>query len=445
MKNKRGALLIILGIFMISFISAECDVVLRNNCPDNNKVLGLTYISNAHACNLSQSASCDYVLCCDGFNQTRSCSNGGILKLYSTTNAHAQEFSRTTYPVNVCYGNLNCSFFSGECGNPGVSEFPIHLLAISGETNAHIGDRSYSGTGGGGVSWGYLCCGYNMRSYWADHSRGEITQAIVGNTVYLTTHGLGLSDGSQVNLTIWQDVSGASIKILDILNVPVNSSGEIFRYWNINQSIFNTLFGLVQKENIYFTIEQKPGLKSSYLTIIPFSSSDTEGFKQFTSQLSCEACGSSCSTAINEVNLYLEITNFYGEMRCGDISGDENYWYELVCECIWVFGSCIPNHYLKEHRLNLDPFRDPREVGTCRITGTTLTDCNEDGYFRRENFDCPKGCREGACLDKKLNSGEYCEYDLECKSNSCVNTVCASSNIFDRIGDLVGRIFDRNQ
>ena len=62
-----------------------------------------------------------------------------LLKLSSTTNAHAEVKTGTLYTTNVCYRNLQCTSVKGNCDATTNGECAVRL---SSETNAHISSCS---------------------------------------------------------------------------------------------------------------------------------------------------------------------------------------------------------------------------------------------------------------------------------------------------------------
>jgi len=110
----------------------------------------LSSSTNAHG-ELYSQENYGYALCCTGLSsKTHDCENGNtILKLSSTTNAHAEIPYFSNYPKLVCYGNLKCGVYYYSCENP---EYPLGLLSLSSESNAHLGGFNDYTT--------KICCNY---------------------------------------------------------------------------------------------------------------------------------------------------------------------------------------------------------------------------------------------------------------------------------------------
>lgn len=64
-----------------------------------------------------------------------------ILRLSGITNAHAQSPypTSTSYPIDVCYGNIQCRYV---LNNVGCNSYEQCVVTLSSETNAHLGPCS---------------------------------------------------------------------------------------------------------------------------------------------------------------------------------------------------------------------------------------------------------------------------------------------------------------
>lgn len=72
----------------------------------------------------------------------QTCTNGDgnlVLKLSAPSNAHAEANNQNNYNTNVCYGDLVCTVESGACTQG------TFVVAISGNTNAHLANSSQQG------------------------------------------------------------------------------------------------------------------------------------------------------------------------------------------------------------------------------------------------------------------------------------------------------------
>ncbi|HOR52545.1 MAG TPA: hypothetical protein PLE51_02680, partial [Candidatus Pacearchaeota archaeon] len=151
---KRGLVIFVFVIafviFSISFISSTtCDIRLASSCPAVNTVMKLSSQTNAHGASYNGAGNYQYALCCVGMKyytatdnasmHTCNSDNGNlVLKLSSTTNAHAQTpETMRGYSTNICFGKFQCKALSS-CN----SEYSIQVASLSATTNAHIGQFS---------------------------------------------------------------------------------------------------------------------------------------------------------------------------------------------------------------------------------------------------------------------------------------------------------------
>jgi len=170
MKKEVISKLLIIFISIIiltGFISAEDGCTIRqDNCLEGEyRVMGLSAQTNAHGQVWNASAygylEYDYILCCNFGEGDTSCSSNShpeygigipsnkIIGLSSETNAHAEILGESNYPVDVCYDGLSCMNIY-ECGGT----YPIGILSLSDDINAHIGEINDYGPPDGSN----ICC-----------------------------------------------------------------------------------------------------------------------------------------------------------------------------------------------------------------------------------------------------------------------------------------------
>ena len=152
MKKRVLSLFIVLVSFLfLGIVSAtSCGIVEGVNCPEGEyKVLGLSSNTNAHG-ELGNQTNYDYSLCCDFGAGNTDCSTiehpiygiqipqNKILGLSSITNAHAEIPSEENYEEEICYAGLSCINMTSECDSD--SDYDFGILSLFGATNAHIGD-----------------------------------------------------------------------------------------------------------------------------------------------------------------------------------------------------------------------------------------------------------------------------------------------------------------
>jgi len=147
MKIEKWIIFILALIFLVNFTSAanSCNLVPKVSCSVSNSVLYLYSSTNSHAMTTWTSGSSDgmLALCCN-FNGEKVCSNTNeVMSISTLSNAHAEIPSLTTYGTRICYGDLSCI----GTNNPSyyLTNYPIKMLSLSSQTNAHIGNyNAYS-------------------------------------------------------------------------------------------------------------------------------------------------------------------------------------------------------------------------------------------------------------------------------------------------------------
>ena len=137
---KRGVNFIFIFafvIFLLGFVSsAACSVQSTPCISSDNLVMRLSSATNAHGAVYDQ-GTYSSALCCDFAGRNDCFGGNAVLRLSSTTNAHAQTLSSSGYTESVCFGTLSCT--SGPSCNP---TYPIEMLSLSAQTNAHLGSFS---------------------------------------------------------------------------------------------------------------------------------------------------------------------------------------------------------------------------------------------------------------------------------------------------------------
>jgi hypothetical protein len=108
---------LILFIFLCSnvfavgtFLTSTCEIVPRTSCGDDVKeyiVMGLSDLTDAHG-ELASQNNYDYVLCC-GLPGSATCNEDNkIIGLSSSTNAHAEILNNYPDSSDVCFGDFVC-------------------------------------------------------------------------------------------------------------------------------------------------------------------------------------------------------------------------------------------------------------------------------------------------------------------------------------------------
>jgi len=154
MKKFNFFIFLFLLVFSIGFISSDnCEIASRDDCkgPGKNIIMGLSGEINAHG-ELHNMGNYDYVLCCyfgtGDLEEDLKCLNlknpnyediplNKIIGLSGKTNAHAEATGGKEYVENVCYNGLVC--INTDDAKNCDPEYPLKMLSLSRETNAHIG------------------------------------------------------------------------------------------------------------------------------------------------------------------------------------------------------------------------------------------------------------------------------------------------------------------
>ena len=187
MDSKRGLVIFVFVIafviFSISFISSTtCDVRLASSCPAVNTVMKLSAQTNAHGASYNGAGNYQYALCCVGMKYYTATDNASmhtcdsninnyVLKLSSTTNAHAQtlETMGGGYSTNICFGKFQCTFVtSASC----PSTYTIPMVSLSATTNAHL--AQFTGTGSYSTK---ICCNDTLSGPTPGNGRCEAGEA----------------------------------------------------------------------------------------------------------------------------------------------------------------------------------------------------------------------------------------------------------------------------
>ena len=177
LKSVKYLLLVfVLFGLMVNVSANTCEIVPFANTVDCDAWIMSTYAeTNSHGATISNTP---YKLCCDIPLANHFCDNGGsngILRLSSGSNAHAEvyDLETTEYGVGICYGDLDCISHLSIARL--ADAYPIALLSLTGESNAHIGeyddyDTKISCRDFGGVD-----------AFWQNSSGEVITEITLNN------------------------------------------------------------------------------------------------------------------------------------------------------------------------------------------------------------------------------------------------------------------------
>lgn len=402
-QKKIGVILgfLFLLILLLGFVSAQsCSIEERSSCSDYI-VMGLSSQTNAHG-ELASEGNYDYVLCCDfGSGNTACDGTNKIIGLSDDTNAHAEIPEESTYTSEVCYENLNCTSNDGDC----TSEYPISLLSLSADTNAHIGEfDEYSVK---------ICCTEEgpiteePEAYWAninDYRYSIISLEVVPEEtqVAMVLKNAGLSINTEVIFEIYEDDLFGDDDIRtesNSISGSVNDDGNAIAQWTVTQSDLDKTFDL---DEFYFIAEGETSGDLS-ITISDETCIGINYCSDYTDQTMCEedTCGKA-ETSVEENN---------PEITCGE---------DYICGCSWDGTECGPKWTVDE----VEPFCGDGNVDTGETCDGddwgSITGCSDFG-FTGEDLSCDSSCNfntslctggtEGDCGDGVINTGETCDGD----------------------------------
>lgn len=201
---KRGLCLLVvlfLVVVLSTIISATVFSVTDTCSVEEKQVMGLSDETNAHG-ELKGQGNYAFFLCSD-FVGDITCDPGfenKVIGLSSPTNAHGEIPENTNYIGNeVCFDGLRCVNKS-EINNGGCyGGYPLNVLSLSSDTNAHIGNSS---------NYDQKICCYvfgTAIAFWAGKKGNEISELSVvpGTTqVELIFKNTNLVGGEIVEFTV---------------------------------------------------------------------------------------------------------------------------------------------------------------------------------------------------------------------------------------------------
>ncbi|NMB66503.1 hypothetical protein GYA25_00365 [Candidatus Woesearchaeota archaeon] len=410
--KKELRLLFISTILVLSFLSSlsfasslengQCEVMLRTSCTSDIGyiVMGLTNYTNAHGEN-STTGSYPYVLCCARGTGDLNClpANGNkLIGLSSTTNAHAEIKDYSNYIVNVCYEDFDCSNYTEieTCPTEGANPRDIHLLSLSSDTNAHIGNFSEYST--------KICCYSNApKMCYLNKANWSVTKTAEGNKVKLQVYGDD-SDGcrdQQVNFTVFKSDDSTTGILSQPTSITFGDNAVAYGEWT-TQWISAGIFGGNTKYNFSASITSSPRItmsSSNLLEVTKGTVCDSPGVQtcnEYPDETSCE--GDTCNVA--------DYTLSSGGITCGGTIDCNCYWNSSSNSC---YGAYI----------NLDNPGDP--TNGCN-KGFTLCKNSTGGLYCQLGNVCPY--QYPAC-----DNDHTCEWNEGCTCSDCTDgtkDTCAS-------------------
>jgi len=250
MKKELNVLLVLVFISLIGVVSAD-------SCAEDDRIIRLYSESNSHGA-LYNNAVYTYDICHNDIfgelgNGDHDCSGTNkILGLYDLSNAHAQGPSPAldNYPIDVCYGDLSCSYVAGAC----PADYSC-VVTMYSEDNSHLADcdsaQAYPNR---------ICCTKTSATlsgaYWAamDDDITTITQTNDTDRVQLRITGGGMA-GKEINYTVKRGI-----------------------WWWFDEQIttemttgFTTWIATPEGDDYYFEAEVDGDIQASgFLEVLPF-------------------------------------------------------------------------------------------------------------------------------------------------------------------------------
>ncbi|MFH1310927.1 MAG: hypothetical protein ABIH65_00795 [Nanoarchaeota archaeon] len=384
---RRWNLLILIFFFLISILFSSTNVESAVFCPNEQIILKLSSETNAHGEVWDGTGSYPVLICYDeifgtpyayaDYSNLRTCANNKVVGLSTTTNAHAEEPGLTNYATNICYGDLDCRKTTDNC----VGDEKL-VVSLSADTNAHLAnDTSYPihiccTSAQGPVGDG---CEFSV-SYWSDSSTGNtITETNRGSLVYMIAEGNAECNGKVVNFYIGETdaLFGGNYatrdtddtqQILFDQKTATFSDGKAIASWSAEWhedtgGIDNNpeyVFMAELQENPSMSIDNSGELKVNYEEII-----DPAYWCQDYETLN--TCGD-YSQAVAERT----VNEKKGSNFCSLPT-------TTSCFCYWV--SDLSNEKCQDGYTEINPEYTPPASGTCFYVQETDDTCEDDGML----------------------------------------------------------------
>lgn len=142
---KRLVIVSTFGILFSIIFAVNLVVAQPYTCADDLRIFSISTAPNGHAQLWSQTAY-PFDLCYNNYfvgapsSNSHSCSPGNVVvKISSDTNAHLENPVGSTYSTEVCYGNLDCRLVDTNLGQGCVNGEESAIISLSAISNAHAG------------------------------------------------------------------------------------------------------------------------------------------------------------------------------------------------------------------------------------------------------------------------------------------------------------------
>src|SRR3989339_313421 len=295
----------------------------------------------------------DTRILCWGLNDDGQLGTGNTNELFIPT--------LTTDISSYSSNNLSCDLVntSNNCGN-GIKESPEEC----DDKNLINGDGCSN------------VCILQPEAYFVNSNGQRITEAYIGEKVYLMVNNTGILNGS---FEIFEDDPAFDDEIRTGINAISGAFsnvgfGMVLGEWTITEEDYSKTNDY---DGFYFTIN---GYESGKLTVLVQDS--TAECKDYENKISCNSCDNfGCNAAENNVNekVFKAYPEVWNNTRCGDeilVPGLCNYL--MQCKCVWddILNACS---YTWEFTPGLDCGSTPI-IGLCSYSENSNDNC-EDGFL----------------------------------------------------------------
>lgn len=358
----------------------SCYIDLKSVCTDQNGdtvIMGLSDSSNAHG-EKDPDGDYNYALCCNfgggddpgtSAREDLECtggttpSNNKILGLSSSTNAHAEKPSNTNYNTEVCYGGVSgCFATTANCAS---DEDEVLVTTLSSDTNAHI-SSDYSTKICCTVTQGPRNCN-PTDAYWSLDKVNPISSgetALEGQKAYLIVEGVSCGS-STVSFNVFDEdaLSADDPASTDPEDVQFNENGRAIGEWSAEyvpdggsnpQYYFEATVLDFQETSINSDDEGNPLLEVEESSV---DCSQITICDEYSESATCNA--DNCQVSPNSVPENVD---------CSDP--------DISCGCEWDGSQCDANWA----QLQTNEDGTVEEIGSCKVTENTEDDCS-DGFL----------------------------------------------------------------
>src|SRR3989339_843864 len=298
----------------------------------------------------------DTRILCWGLNDNGQLGTGNTNELFIPT--------LTTDISSYASNNLSCDLVnaSNNCGNgivEGSEECDDNNL-VNGDGCSNV-------------------CILQPEAYFVNSNGQRITEAYIGEKVYLMVNNTGILNGS---FEIFEDDPAFDDEIRTGINAISGAFsnvgfGMVLGEWTITEEDYAKTNDY---DGFYFNIDI---YKSNYLVIL--ANDLTPLCDAYQTEVSCNNCNYiGCNAAEKSVNekVFEAFPEVWNDTRCGDeIEGpDPSCTYLMLCECVWnsLTGKCDYS-WKSTPGFNCGGSNTPI-IGICKYSESTIDNC-EDGFL----------------------------------------------------------------